>query len=72
MFVVVATKPLNDGTKGFRFNVLGKKGLFRKRKALSRGWAVDKQGCMTVYHMGKASLYVEHKTSRRKLKHFAG
>ena len=27
MFVIFATKPLNDGTKGFRFNFLGLKGL---------------------------------------------
>ena len=38
MFVLVATKPLNDGTKGFRFNVLGVKGLYRKRNQKSRGW----------------------------------
>lgn len=72
MFVIFATKSLNDRTAGFRFNVLGKKGLFRKRKAINRGWCVDKQDCMTAYHMGKVSLYVEHKASRRKLKHFAG
>ena len=29
MFVIFATKPLNDGTKGFRFNFLGLKGLTR-------------------------------------------
>ena len=27
MFVVLATKPINDGTKGFRFNFLGSKGI---------------------------------------------
>ena len=37
MFVLLATKDLNDGTKGFRFNFLGIKGLTRKRKGLSRG-----------------------------------
>ena len=72
MFYCVATKPLNDRTKGFRFNVLGFKGLFRKRKTLSRGWKVERKDCMTVYHMGKASLYLEHGKAKRKLKHFAG
>ena len=38
MFVIVATKPLNDGSDGFRFNLFGKKGLLRKRKSTSRGW----------------------------------
>ena len=36
MFVLFATKPLNDGTQGFRFNFAGVKGLTRKRKTLSR------------------------------------
>jgi len=31
MFVLFATKPLNDGTQGFRFNFVGVKGLTRKR-----------------------------------------
>ena len=38
MFVILATKPLNDGTKGRRFNILGQKGFFRLRKNTSRGW----------------------------------
>ena len=37
MFLIVATKPLNDGTKGFRFNVLGQKGFYRKRANKSNG-----------------------------------
>ena len=31
-FTCIAIKPLNDGTKGFRFNILGVKGLTRKRQ----------------------------------------
>jgi hypothetical protein len=27
MFAIIATKPLTDGTKGFRFNILGTKGV---------------------------------------------
>jgi hypothetical protein len=34
MFAIIATKPLTDGTKGFRFNILGTKGVLRKRKCL--------------------------------------
>ena len=36
MFVILATKPLNDGTNGFRFNILGNKGIYRKRKIEKR------------------------------------
>ena len=31
MFVILATKPTQDGCKGFRFNFLGNKGIYRKR-----------------------------------------
>lgn len=75
MFVIFATKPLNDGTKGFRFNFVGNKGLYRKRKNLKRNFKIDRNGCMTAIHLGKRSLYVEHKSNRdtkRKLCHFAG
>ena len=74
MFVIIATKPLNDDTKGFRFNVLGLKGLFRKRKHKSRGFALfQRDDCMTGHHIGKFSLYVERNPqSKRKLFHFAG
>ena len=41
MIICLATKPLNDGTKGFRFNFAGVKGLTRKRKTLSRGFKVN-------------------------------
>ena len=74
MFVIIATKPLNDDTKGFRFNVLGLKGLVRKRKHKSRGLALfQRDDCMTGHHIGKFSLYVERNPqSKRKLFHFAG
>lgn len=73
MFYIIATKPLNDGTKGFRFNVLGKKGLVRKRKAVSRGYSVTSKGCTKQIHMGKLSLYLEKKKNvGRKFYHFAG
>lgn len=74
MFIIVATKTLNDGTKGFRFNVLGLKGVYRKRKNKSRGFALfQRDKCMTAHHIGKRSLYVERNpNSQRKLFHFAG
>jgi hypothetical protein len=73
MFYIIATKPLYDGTKGFRFNILGKKGLTRKRQVISRGFSVKRSKCMTAIHLGKRSVYLEHTSSPwRKLHHFAG
>lgn len=76
MFFIQATLPLNDDTKGFRFNYFGIKGITRKRKIKSRGWFKREQGkCMTAYHFGKRTVYFEHKRNRigtRKLWHFAG
>lgn len=72
MFIIFATKPLNDRTRGFRFNILGKKGLVRLRKKKNNGWRVVKDDCMTALHMGKLTAYVEHKKPQRKLHHFAG
>jgi len=71
LFLIVATKPLADGTKGFRFNFFGQKGLYRKRnKKLRSGITSGKN--MVAYHYGKRSLYLEHGYSNRKLRHFAG
>lgn len=72
MFLICATKALNDGTKGFRFNVLGLKGLTRKRKYKNNGWKVLDKDCMTIVHMGKRTIYFEHGATIRKLRHFAG
>jgi hypothetical protein len=72
MFAIIATKPLNDNTKGFRFNFLGYKGLTRKRSWISRGWKIERKKCMTAVHMGKRTVYFEHSATRRKLRHFAG
>ena len=75
MFILFATKPLNDGTNGFRFNFAGIKGLTRKRKVASRGFAITRKDCMTAIHIGKRTVYIERKPNRqtkRKLCHFAG
>jgi hypothetical protein len=74
MFVLFATKPLNDNTQGFRFNFLGIKGLTRKRK-IERRYGIINGTCMKAYHLGKRSIYFETKgnrTTTRKFQHFAG
>jgi len=75
MFAVIATKELNDGTNGFRYNFLGKKGIVRKRKALNRGWKIQDGKSMKAVHMGKVTVYIEverNRYSTRQLRHFAG
>ena len=74
MFALITTKPLNDDTKGFRFNVLGIKGLTRKRITKSRGYKVTLGKCTNAIHLGKRSVYFEHKPNRmteRKMHKFA-
>ena len=71
MFVILATKPLNDRTNGFRFNFLGSKGIYRKRKR-DRRYGKSQGDCMTGYHFGKRSLYLQQAMPKRKLCHFAG
>ena len=72
MFIILATKPLNDGTSGFRFNILGKKGLVRKRKVLSRGYRIERKKCVTAFHAGRLTVYAEHGRNPRIFQHFAG
>ena len=74
MFICIATKPLNDRTNGFRFNLLGLKGLTRKRQSIKR-YGITKGKCMKALHIGKRSLYFEQRsnaTSTRRDRHFAG
>ena len=74
MFVIIATKPLNDGTKGFRFNFFGKKGLMRKRQSQSRGWFKRQRMQTSVaYHFGRLTVYFfKTLNTARKLGHFVG
>lgn len=72
MFLIAATKSLNDGTRGFRFNFLGQKGLVRFRKRKNNGYNVQHKDCMTRINLGKATLYLEHDFTKRVLRHFAG
>lgn len=76
MFLIVTTQPLNDGTKGFRFNAFGLKGMIRKRKNLSRGYGIHKGKAMTALHVGKVTVYLENKRNKHSVRqftrHFAG
>ena len=72
VFLILAVKPLNDGTRGFRFNVFGQKGLLRLRKRKSNGFNVKADSCMTRVNMGRLSVYFEHSATARRLRHFAG
>ena len=71
MFVILATKPLNDGTDGFRFNILGNKCIYRKRK-IEKRYGKSQGDMMNGYHLGRRSLYLQQAMPRRKLYHFAG
>lgn len=73
MFIIIATAPLNDGTRGFRYNFFGKKGLVRLRKHKSRGFKMfEKHSCTTAHHFWKLSVYIENSRTVRPLDHFAG
>lgn len=75
MFIIAATKPLNDNTKGFRFNFFGSKGLVRIRKHKSRGFKTQQGKCMDMLHLGKITVYREagrNRKTSRIIQHFAG
>lgn len=71
-FLICAAKPLNDGTKGFRFNFFGQKGVVRLRKHKSNGFNIQSKDCMTRINLGKLTVYMEHNLTIRRLRHFAG
>jgi len=64
-------KSLNDGTTGFRFDIAGVQGLYRKRVVIRR-FGVTRGDSMTGFHFGKRSLYLESGMYRRMLHNFAG
>ena len=75
MFVILATKPLNDGTNGFRFKFLGNIVIVRIRKLQSNGIKFTQGDCMNAYHIGKTTVYTEkssNTTTGRKFRHVAG
>tara|TARA_R100000231_G_C5215722_1_gene131910 strand:- start:59 stop:286 length:228 start_codon:yes stop_codon:yes gene_type:complete len=69
---------LNDNTTGFRFNIAGVQGLYRKRdahkaRALNgKFMGITRGDSMTGYHFGKRSLYVEGGNFQRALWNLAG
>lgn len=64
-------KSLNDNTQGFRFNIAGVQGLYRKRQVIRR-YGVKRGDSMTALHLGKRSLYIEGGMYRRALHNLAG
>ena len=73
MFVILTTKPLNDGTKGFHFNFFGKKGLARLRKRKTTGWFKRTQlENHNAYHFGRLIIYLRTRYALRKFGHIAG
>jgi len=85
LYVARFTAPLSDGTDGFRFrfaikyndkNLFTFAGLTRKRKPNNIRFGISLfSGCMSKFHMGRRSVYIERKANRqtkRKLCHFAG
>ena len=75
MFYILSTKSTTDGCKGFRFNYLGTKGIFRKRKVKSNGIKFKALNSMIALHFFKRTIYLEKKANRttgRRVRHFAG
>ena len=74
MFIpLIFTLPLNDETRGRRFNIFNQKGFFRLRKYKSRGWFKNEVGdTFSQYHFGKLTIAFERKIPARQLRHFAG
>lgn len=67
---IYKTLPLNDNTNGCRFDILGKKGIYRKR-AIKRRYGISRGDTMRALHMGKRSVYLELSKPKRKLFDFA-
>lgn len=70
--VIYSIRPLNDGTKGFRFDVIGFKGVYRKRVRGLRAFEVTTKGKTFVQvHKGKHSLYIEQARPLKALADFS-
>lgn len=69
---IIKTAPLNDGTQGNRFVVLGTiKGIYRKRSVKNR-LGITKGVTTIGLHLGKRSLFWEHKRALRQFYRIAG
>ena len=64
--MTITTKPLNDNTHGFRFQLGMLKGLYRSR-AIKMRFGIKRGQTMTGYHFGKRSLYIENRKAGRHL-----
>ena len=64
--MTITTKPLNDNTHGFRFQLGMLKGLYRKR-GLKMRLGISRGQTMTGFHLGKRSLYIEKRKAERHL-----
>lgn len=53
------TRPLNDGTKGNRFELIGIKGMYRIRKYKRRAFQIDLQQTFASVHYGRFTLHIE-------------
>ena len=71
-FTCISIKGNNDGTAGFRFNILGIKGLVRRRKNNSNGLKYVNGSCFHHLHMFKTTIHIEKKKTVDPLGHFAG
>jgi hypothetical protein len=63
---LMKTIPLDDGTKGFRFDFVGLKGISRKRITKKR-YGITKGKTFRAIHMGKRSIYIEQFKPLHKL-----
>ena len=68
---MIKCKSLNDGTRGYRFNILGVKGLTRKRLTQSR-YNVTNGDTMLGLHIGRRSVYIERSNPIKRLYNFVG
>jgi len=65
---IIKMLPLNDGTRGIRFNILNQKGFARLRTRESRGWFKTNNGnTFNQFHFGKFTVAFEKKRPIQRL-----
>ncbi len=63
--------PLRDGSTGFRFQVFGVQGLFRRR-AFKKLWNIGSGKTCNKINFGKNVLYIQKNTPSKYFARFAG
>tara|TARA_A100000172_G_scaffold23518_2_gene13664 strand:- start:5494 stop:5709 length:216 start_codon:yes stop_codon:yes gene_type:complete len=63
--------PLRDGSTGFRFQVFGVQGLFRRR-AFKKLWNIGSGETCNKINFGKNVLYIQKSKPSRYFARFAG